>query len=230
MAGALKRGLTALILSLAVGLVPLLALSGCARGPSAAGRTPTAASARTLQEVAPPAAVLQLKAALDHHQPRVSIQAPADDTLRPPGPWELAIQVRDWPLVAAGPLGLGPHLVIQIDDQEPIRTTTVSAGDAPRATPNAGGRDERGDGRRDGSSHGGTDGGTDQRSVRLTLDPLSPGSHRITVYAARPWGEAVKDPAASAQITLHRVAPTPHRPRSDEPQLLPVVLLPGAVR
>lgn len=201
MAGALTRGLKAvipcLVLGLILGLVPLIGLSGCSRTPAAKERTsaPTIAAARSLQEVAPPAAVTQLKTALDRHQPAVTIQAPADGSLMPPGDWALEIEVRDWPLVDAGALGLGPHLVVQIDDQAPIRTTTASL----------------------------AKGQTNTSKVRLSLDPLAPGSHRITAYAARPWGEAVKAPGASSQITVHRVAPTPlTQPRSGEPQLRPV--------
>ena len=36
------------------------------------------------------------------------------------------------------------------------------------------------------------------------MPPLNPGSHRLTVYAARPWGEVVKSPGASRQIRLVR--------------------------
>ncbi len=197
MAGALKRGLAVLVLCLVLGLVPILGLSGCTRSATPGARTNPATVAKTgsLQEVAPPGAVTQLKAVLDRHQPRVTIQAPADGSLLPPGTWTLEITVRDWPLVDAGSLGLGPHLVVQIDDQAPIRTTV--------AVP--------------------MKGETDKAKVRLNLDPLSPGSHRITAYAARPWGEAVKAPGASSQITVHRVAPTPlTQPSNGEPQLRPV--------
>jgi hypothetical protein len=39
----------------------------------------------------------------------------------------------------------------------------------------------------------------------IPMPALTPGSHRLTVYAARPWGEAVKSPGAIQQIRLHRV-------------------------
>lgn len=197
MAGALKRGLAVLVLCLVLGLVPILGLSGCTRPATPGARTSpaTVAKAGSLQEVAPPGAVTQLKTVLDRHQPRVTIQAPADGSLLPAGAWTLEMTVRDWPLVDAGSLGLGPHLVVQIDDLPPIRTTV--------AVP--------------------IKGESDMAKVRLSLDPLSPGSHRITAYAARPWGEAVKAPGASSQITVHRVAPTPlTQPTSGEPQLRPV--------
>ncbi|MFS6826348.1 hypothetical protein [Cyanobium sp. ATX-6F1] len=45
----------------------------------------------------------------------------------------------------------------------------------------------------------------------------------MTVYAAFPWGEAVKAPGASQQIKLHRVAPNPLAlPAEGTPQLVPV--------
>jgi hypothetical protein len=194
MAGALKRGLLALVLTLALAL----GLAACGKASSPAPRSLPApgAGGSSLQEVAPPGAVQQLKGALDSHQPQLTIQAPADGALLPPGAWTLDLSLRDWPLVDAGALGLGPHLVVQIDDREPIRITTAE-------TPSAE--------------------GNETRRVRLSLDPLSPGSHRITTYAARPWGEAVKDPGASAQITVHRVAATPlTQPQPGQPQLLAV--------
>jgi hypothetical protein len=55
------------------------------------------------------------------------------------------------------------------------------------------------------------------------MPPLIPGSHRLTVYAVRPWGEVVKAPGAFRQIRLHRVAPNPLAlPAEGSPQLLAV--------
>ncbi|MCX5946027.1 MAG: hypothetical protein NTZ53_12155 [Cyanobacteria bacterium] len=138
-----------------------------------------------LQEVAPPALVQQLRARLDRHDPQVFILAPADGALLPAGSWTLELQVQDWPLVDAGPLGLGPHLVVQLDDAPPRRISEAAA-----------------------ASH-------------LTMPPLTPGSHRLTVYAARPWGEVVKAPGASRQIRLDRVAANRQQvPAPGSPQLL----------
>jgi hypothetical protein len=135
------------------------------------------------QEVAPPLAVQQLQAALEARRPRVEIVSPADGALLPAGPWTLQLRVEDWPLVDAGPLGLGPHLVAQLDGDAPLPLTATS-------TP---------------------------------MRPLEPGSHRLTVYAARPWGEAVKSPGAQRQIRLHRVAANPlGQPAPGSPQLIPV--------
>lgn len=127
--------------------------------------------------------VNDLRQALAEHDPQVRILAPADGSLVPDGPWTLRLAVEDWPLVDAGPLGLGPHLVAQLDDQPPLRLTRTEA----------------------------------------EMPALSPGSHRLTVYAARPWGEAVKSPGAYRQIRLHRVAANPLAiPEPGSPQLIAV--------
>ena len=145
-----------------------------------------------LQELPPPLAVQQIQAALADRQPRVTILAPADGTNVPNGNWTLKLLAQDWPLTDGGALGLGPHVVIQIDDQEAIRLTEH------RSTP-------QGD------------------SLQLTLPALTPGSHRITAYAAKPWGEAAKNSGAASQIRIDRVAANPLTvPEPGSPQLLPV--------
>ncbi len=149
----------------------------------AADATPLAVGRSSQQEVAPPLAVQQLQEALDGRRPRLEILSPADGALLPAGPWTLRLQVEDWPLVDAGPLGLGPHLVVQLDGDPPLPLTATST----------------------------------------TMRPLEPGSHRLTVYAARPWGEAVKGPGAQRQIRLHRVAANPlSQPAPGSPQLIAV--------
>ncbi|MFM7087253.1 MAG: hypothetical protein ACKOXO_09740 [Cyanobium sp.] len=175
-----------LVLLLAVLLLPVeplqaLSLPWSRSDPASGAREVPSASA--LQEVAPPDVVQQLQAALAGHQPVVEIVSPADDTLLPPGPWLLKLRVHDWPLVDGGALGLGPHLVVQLD-QEPPRRWTIPEG---------------------------------------TLPELAPGSHRLTVYAAQPWGEARRSPGAWQQIRLHRTASNPVAlPARGRPQLLPV--------
>jgi hypothetical protein len=151
--------------------------------PAAAPESLGLSSTQRLQEVPPPAAVQQLQEALADRAPQVRILAPAADAVLPGEPWTLRLQVDDWPLVDGGALGLGPHLLVQIDGEEPQRLT----------------------------------------GLETTLPPLSPGSHRLTVVAARPWGEVVKSPGALAQIRLHRTAPNPlSLPAVGSPQLLPV--------
>ena len=179
----------------------MLVSSGCDRlgrqaGPAA--QQPSQPLAPTaprgaLQEVAPPPLVQQLKARLDRRDPQVSILAPADGALLPAGPWTLELQVEDWPLADAGRLGLGPHLVVQLDGAPPLRISDATA-----------------------ASH-------------VAMPALTPGSHRLTVYAARPWGEVVKSPGASRQIRLDRVAANPQQvPGPGSPQLLAALASPGA--
>lgn len=152
-----------------------------------------------LQEVSPPEAVQQLQSALADRLPQVQIESPRDGALLPEGTWQLKLKVRDWPLTDAGELGLGAHLVVQLDDLPPQRLTgaaQVPSGQRDRPT-----------------------------SLSLVADEpaLGPGSHRLTVYAARPWGEAVKSPGALQQITVNRLLANPlSLPQAGSPQLLPV--------
>ena len=188
-----------LLLALGCVLLPGSGPAGQALAWSLPGRSPARAAGTTagsgsngagtngttgrIQEVAPPAAVQQLNAALAPRQPRLTILEPADGALLPDGPWTLRLQVEDWPLVDAGPLGLGPHLLVQLDDGLPTPLVDTT----------------------------------------LTLPSLTPGSHRLTVMAARPSGEVLKRPGAFQQIRLHRVAPNPlSLPAPGSPQLLPV--------
>ena len=168
--GGLRRVLLALVLSLV-----LLVTTACGQRPGAPGTPPAAGPASlppsgALQEVAPPGAVQQLNGGLNERAPRVEVLAPADNSVLPEGPWTLQLKVQDWPLADAGPLGLGPHVVVQLDDAPPIRLTSPEA------------------------------------LASVPMPELRPGSHRVTVYAARPWGEAVKAPGATRQLRLHRVS------------------------
>lgn len=169
------------------------------RSTSADGPLEPSAPSGRLQEVSPPEAVQQLQSALADRLPQVLIESPRDGALLPDGPWQLKLKVRDWPLTDAGRLGLGAHLVVQLDDLPPQRLTGATqphSGQSDRAT-----------------------------SLSLVVDEpaLSPGSHRLTVYAARPWGEAVKSPGAVRQITVNRVLANPSsQPQAGSPQLLAV--------
>lgn len=160
------------------------ALGWPGRTPSLPKEIPPAAEGnKPLQEVAPPLAVQQLQEGLAERQPRVRILSPAAEAVLPGGAWTLRLQVADWPLVDAGPLGLGPHLQLRVDDGEPLLLT----------------------------------------STEVTLPELRPGSHRLTVVAARPWGEAVKSADAMAQIRVHRTAANPLTlPEVGSAQLLPI--------
>ena len=171
MLAAPRRALLALMLA-----VLTLVSGGCVSKagqpppPGGASNLNATAPSGALQEVAPPGAVQQLNERLNERSPQVRVLQPADNALLPTGPWTLQLQVSDWPLADAGSLGLGPHLVVQLDDQEPLRITSHEA------------------------------------ATSVAMPDLRPGSHRVTVYAARPWGEAVKAPGASAQVRIHRVA------------------------
>lgn len=145
-------------------------------------------SSGSLQEIAPPPAVQQVRKRLASHNPEVRIERPRNGSCLPEGRWTLDLSVRDWPVLDAGELGPGPHVVVQIDDDPPLRVTTVKNGGA-----------------------------------ELTLDQLAPGSHRITAYAARPWGESVKSPQASSRVIVHRLAPLPgSQPAPGTAWLVPV--------
>ncbi len=122
-----------------------------------------------LQEVSPPAAVLQFKDALGEKLPQLKILEPANGAMVADGAWTLRVKVSDWPLIDGGVLGLGPHLVAMLD------------GDPPRVL----------------------------TATQTEMPPLSPGSHRLTVVAAWPWGEVIKSHGAFDQIRLHRAAVNP---------------------
>ena len=125
--GRLRRALVALVLS-----VLLLVTTACGRQPSTTGSNAQAPltsqpPSGALQEVAPPGGVQQLNAGLNERAPRVEVLAPADNSVLPEGPWTLKLRVQDWPLADAGPLGLGPHVVVQLDDAPPLRLTSPAA-------------------------------------------------------------------------------------------------------
>jgi len=170
-------------------------ISGCDRQAAVppSGPLPVVAPAGRLQEVPPPGAVVQISAALANRRPRLRITSPAEGALVPAGPWQLGLDLEHWPLATDPELGLGAHLVVQVDDGPGLRIGDWSQGDA-------------GSGR-----------------LELAMAPLSPGSHRITAYASLPWGEAVKLPGASAQRLVQRVAANPlSQPAAGSPQLLAV--------
>ncbi len=180
------KAISAVVLS-----VLLMAASGCTSGTSARGSrsepSPVTSSKPSgqLQEVAPPGAVQQVRERLNDRAPQIEVLSPANDSTLPAGPWTLKLKVQDWPLYEDETNGLGPHLVVQLDDQPPRRISSAA------------------------------------EAQGLSMPELSPGSHRLTVFAARPWGEVVKAPGASQQLRLHRVARNPSQlPASGSPQLI----------
>lgn len=198
------RGSRALGRTISAGLLCLtVLLSGGWGWRNAGSPPPTAAPAPlasgTVREVAPPRPTEQLKEVLSAHRPQLTIVAPAPDTVLPADPWTLELRVADWPLAGTNPDAPGPHLVVQRDQETPIR---VGAMPASRSEEDS----------------------ADPRTVKVPMEPLTPGSHRISVYAAYPWGEAVKAPGASTQIRLHRAAANPLGvPQPASPQLIPAI-------
>ena len=127
-----------------------------------------------LQEVTAPGGVQQLRSRLAAHHPRLTLKNPQDGAVLNGKELKLVVEVEDWPLVNDPDLGLGPHVALQIDNEPPLR---FSSGEK--------------------SSGAGL-------TVKATLPALSPGSHRLSAYAAYPWGEAVKAPGASLNWRLHQ--------------------------
>ena len=206
MAPLARRRAAAILISLLIAIAgmappPALALPGLPWGdrsttvPRAkAGRPiPAAGPSGRLQEVAAPGGVEQLRNHLASHQPRLTVKAPSDGSVIQGAEWTLELDVEDWPLASDPDLGIGPHVALQIDDQPPLRFS--------EASPKPGG----------GSS------------IQITLPALAPGSHRLSAYAAYPWGEAVKSPGASLQWRLHQLqALKGTQPERDEPWLVMV--------
>ena len=87
--------------------------------------------AEVLQEVPPPKAVQQIRSRLAHYHPTLKIESPVTDEVLTKAikeKWNLILNVQDWPLVADSELGLGPHLVVQIDEFPPIRISDSDEG------------------------------------------------------------------------------------------------------
>ncbi|MDA7432248.1 hypothetical protein N8506_00015 [Synechococcus sp. AH-601-N23] len=72
-----------------------------------------------LQEVAPPGAIQQLREKLQRYQPNLRLVSPTDDSVINADSVDFVLDVRDWPVSRDIELGLGPHVVVQIDNQPP---------------------------------------------------------------------------------------------------------------
>ncbi len=81
-----------------------------------------------LQEVAPPGAVQQLKHQLDGRRPQLTLVSPSDDSLIQNDAVELVLAVQDWPVSRDPDLGIGPHVVVQVDDRPLIRLDQLTDG------------------------------------------------------------------------------------------------------
>ena len=190
----LLQGLVLVVLLSISGLSPAQALPGWPfnnqnRESSTTQSLLVPAPTGTLQEIAPPGAVQQIREQLAKHHPQLSLESPTDGTvLMNEGSWELLLNLKDWPLTNDPELGLGAHVVVQLDENPPLRISEA-----------------------------------DGAQLRIAMEGLQPGSHRLSAYAAYPWGEAVKDPKASLQWRLHQLQPLQRtQPTEDEPWFVTV--------
>ena len=90
-------------------------------GGSGAKPLPSSAPSGKLQEVAPPGAVQQLRQGLQRHRPSLRLIDPSNNSIVSSEVLELRFEIDDWPLGSDSELGLGPHVVIQIDNRPPLR-------------------------------------------------------------------------------------------------------------
>ncbi len=77
-----------------------------------------------LQEVSPPVGTEKIRERLGRYHPQLSLLSPSQEEILLKGineKWELVFNLSDWPLAEDAELGLGPHLVVQVDDDHPIR-------------------------------------------------------------------------------------------------------------
>lgn len=88
---------------------------------SAAKPLPSSTPSGKLQEVAPPGAVQQLRQNLQQHRPSLRLIDPSNDSIVTSDALELRFEIDDWPLSSDPELGLGPHVVLQIDNRAPLR-------------------------------------------------------------------------------------------------------------
>ena len=110
------------VLFLGAGL-PVHARPGFFNRDSGSAAKPLSSSAPSgkLQEVAPPGAVQQLRQNLQQHRPSLRLIDPSNDSIVTSDALELRFEIDDWPLSSDPELGLGPHVVLQIDNRAPLR-------------------------------------------------------------------------------------------------------------
>ncbi|ABB34106.1 hypothetical protein [Synechococcus sp. CC9605] len=110
------------VLFLGAGL-PVHARPGFFNRDSGSAAKPLSISAPSgkLQEVAPPGAVQQLRQNLQQHRPSLRLIDPSNDSIVSSDDLELRLEIDDWPLSSDPELGLGPHVVLQIDNRAPLR-------------------------------------------------------------------------------------------------------------
>ena len=63
----------------------------------------------------------QLRQNLQRHHPSLRLSDPSNDSIVSSDALELRFEIEDWPLSSDPELGLGPHVVLQIDNRAPLR-------------------------------------------------------------------------------------------------------------
>ncbi|WP_139276605.1 hypothetical protein [Spirulina major] len=113
MRSGLRAGI-AIFLSLLLGI----GVTGCGGDRPAASTSDAQQTAATmLTEMAPPQSVRLLQPALEAYQPQVMIQQPVLGAVVSDSTVKVVLQVEDLPLFQGLDLGLGPHLMVGLDNQ-----------------------------------------------------------------------------------------------------------------
>ncbi|MBR75009.1 MAG: hypothetical protein CL863_01385 [Cyanobium sp. RS427] len=124
----LLGGVLALLLLFSTPLAVNALPGWLSRGTAPEGPIPSEGPSGRLQEVAPPGAVQQLKHQLDSRRPQLTLVSPSDDSVIQNDAVELVLAVQDWPVSRDPDLGIGPHVVVQVDDQPLIRLDQLTDG------------------------------------------------------------------------------------------------------
>ena len=111
----------AVLLGLALLVAPVSPSLAAPWGKQRAEPNSPSGAASLLQEVAPPGAAQQLSDQLRGKQPQLSVVSPKPGSQVGAGDWSLQLRLDDWPVLESSELGAGPHVVVQLDHQEPQR-------------------------------------------------------------------------------------------------------------
>ncbi|MDX2228597.1 MAG: hypothetical protein NW220_03100 [Leptolyngbyaceae cyanobacterium bins.349] len=119
--GKLAKASTATVLMMLLTLHPIATQPAIAAwGKKQTSRTEVAQPSKLagkLTEVAPPAAIQELRQSFDNNQPQVTIQSPRPNEVLNDDTVSVQFQVRDLDLFKDKNLGLGPHLHVFLDNQ-----------------------------------------------------------------------------------------------------------------
>ena len=78
-----------------------------------------------IQEVAPPGATLQIQQYLKNRNPIIKLESPSTNEIISSDEVEIVLNIDDWPISYDKDLGIGTHIVLQIDDRAPMRFTEI---------------------------------------------------------------------------------------------------------